>query len=186
MAEYHVEQSEFVRAAQRCCLPSSRGVSCSTQSATCARSPAYFSSRPLVGQFGVPAEDGGEDVRDLGKPNVVGLHGERGVNQTVQSGRLLLAVVVVIGPARRVVDQVCDVGEAALVVVEHEHGAALVSRLGLVSSLELQCDVACAGQAPLPASMSEDLSSLSVPVTISPTFSKIAANSPCVRFRRSS
>ncbi len=31
-------------------------------------------------------------------------------------------------------------------VVEHEHGAALVSPLGLVSSLELQCDVACAGQ----------------------------------------
>jgi len=68
----------------------------------------------VVGQFGVPTEDGGEDVRDLDKPNVVGLHGERGVNQTVQSGRLLLAVVVVIGPARRVVDQVCDVGEAAL------------------------------------------------------------------------
>ena len=99
----------------------------------------------VVGHFGVPAEDGGEDVRDLHKLNVVGLHRE-GVSTDVQSGRLLLAVVVVIGPDRWVEDQVCDVGEAALVLVEHEHGAVLVPRLGLVGSLELQCDVACAGQ----------------------------------------
>ncbi len=90
MAEYHVEQSEFVRAAPRCCLPNSRGVSCSTHSATCARSSAYFSEGAVVGPFGVPAEDGGEDVRNLHKPNVVGLHREGVSTRRSRAGAFFL------------------------------------------------------------------------------------------------
>lgn len=98
------------------------------------------------------------DVAGAGKPYVLENGGTR------RAGRVRL---------------VLDGSESKIVLAGAEPLAQVRDHVSALLTVDLP-------PSPAPASMSEYLSSFSVPDTSSPRFSKIAANSPCVRFRRSS